>query len=103
MVRAKFKVSSIKFQTGTRTVRDANGNPVKVNGSTQYEECKMASIEAFPVYANGDPNHENTKFWDASPGGKLELNCINPEAFTQFGLGQEFFLDFTPSGPAPKL
>lgn len=91
-VRAKFKVNAIRFSMGSRKSgrKDENGRDV-------YEPCKMATIEMSPVYANGDPNHENSKFWDASPGGKLELNCVNAAAVEQLELDREFYVDFTPA------
>ncbi len=50
-----------------------------------------------PVYGNGDPNHENTKFWQASPGGRLELSVVNAAAVERFEVGKEYYLDFTPA------
>lgn len=97
-VRAKFKVGSVKFSEGSRDVLDAEGKPVKdERGYRKTAPCEMMSVEMFPVYSNGDPNHENTKFWQASPGGKLELNVINPEAGREFKVGREFYVDFTPA------
>jgi hypothetical protein len=57
----------------------------------------MATIEMHPVYGNGDPSHENTKLWNASPGGKLELNCVNVATVEQFELDREYYIDFTPA------
>jgi hypothetical protein len=50
-----------------------------------------------PVYANGDPDHENSKFWNASPGGSFELNIVNAAAVEMFEPGKEYYLDFTPA------
>ena len=50
-----------------------------------------------PVFHNNIPNHENNKFWDASPSGKLELGMINPEAAAYFKIGKEYYIDFTAS------
>jgi hypothetical protein len=51
-----------------------------------------------PVTANtNDPKEENSRFWDASPSGSLQLGTINPEAWSQFELGKEYYLDFTPA------
>lgn len=52
------------------------------------------SVVMHPVYSS-DPNHENKKFWDASPGGKLDLTWINPNV--GFKPGQEYYLDITPA------
>jgi len=95
-VRAKFKVVSITRTMGSRVKKDAAGNPVKnARGYEEHEPCEMWTIRMQPVYGNGDPNHENTKFWQASPGGSLELNCVNAEAVKQFELDREMYLDFT--------
>jgi hypothetical protein len=50
-----------------------------------------------PVYGGGDPNHDNTKFWRASPGGRLELQVVNAPAAEGFVVGKEYYLDFTPA------
>jgi hypothetical protein len=84
-VRAKFKVVSITEMEGY----DYSQDPVK--------PAPMYTIKASPVYGNGDPEHENTKFWQASPSGSLELGTINAAAAAQFKVGQEFYLDFTPA------
>lgn len=91
-VRAKFKVEKIEISQHERDSgkKDENGRAV-------YEKVEMRSIVASPVYANGDPNHENSKFWTWTPSGKLELGTINPEAWAPFKIGQEVYLDITPA------
>lgn len=97
MVRAKFKVASIKRSEGSKDKLDAEGRPEKdAKGYVVRVPCEMVSIEAYAVYGNGDPTHENTKFWQASPSGKLTLDCVNEAASSQFKVGQEFHLDMTP-------
>lgn len=44
-----------------------------------------------PVFSN-DPAHENKKFWDASPSGKIELGTIKEHGFEP---GKEYYIDFT--------
>jgi hypothetical protein len=63
----------------------------------KWVPAETTTINMTPVYCNGDPNHENTKFWQASPGGALSLNCVNPDAVKQFDVGKEFYIDFTPA------
>ena len=100
-VRSKWKVSSLKFTEGTKAVLDADGKPSKDDrGYYVMEPCQLVTIEMFPVYGNGDPNHENTKFWQASPAGKLELNCVNESASAQFKVGHEYYVDFNEATPA---
>ncbi len=52
------------------------------------------TVSMIPVYST-DPEHENKKFWDATPSGKLDLYIQNPAAFGIFHQGQEYYLDFT--------
>jgi hypothetical protein len=53
------------------------------------------TIKLSPVYGNNDPNHENTKFWEASPSGSFELGTINADAAAIFELGQEYYIDIS--------
>lgn len=90
-VRAKFKVQSVK-----RTMGQMPG-PKDGGGNYQWVPTEMWTIEMSPVYGNGDPNHENTKFWQASPSGSLTLGTVNKAAVEQFELEREFYIDFTPA------
>ncbi|MDP9350386.1 MAG: hypothetical protein M3P51_02420 [Chloroflexota bacterium] len=71
-VRAKFQVIGVSHVGGTQ------------------------QVTAIPVYSP-DPEHENKKFWDATPSGRLELYIQNPAAFGTFQQGREYYLDFTPA------
>jgi len=88
-VRAKFKVIKIERMEGSRQDgKDENGRP-------RYVPAELQTIVLSPVYGNGDPEHENTKFWQASPSGEIKLGTINQAAAAQFDLGAEFYVDFT--------
>jgi len=50
------------------------------------------------VYST-DPNHENKKFWDASPNIQFEMRVQNRPAVEHIVPGQEYYLDLI---PAPK-
>ena len=89
MVRAKFKCIEIRSNQGSV--------PKVADGKTTYVTGEVRSVRLSPVYGNGDPNHENTKFWQASPSGSIELGCANLEAVKQFELGKEYYIDFTPA------
>lgn len=67
------------------------------NEADAYEVKEMRTLKFSPVYGNGDPNHENTKFWQASPSGEIMLGTVNPEAWSQFELGKDYYIDFTPA------
>lgn len=86
-VRAKFRCDSITHLITYIYDQDAK----------QSHPTPARTIIMSPVYGNGDPNHENTKFWQASPGGKLELNVVNAAAVERFEVGKEYYLDFTPA------
>jgi hypothetical protein len=42
-------------------------------------------------------SEENKAFWAATPGGKIEFNCVNDKAIEQFEVGKEYYVDFTPT------
>ena len=85
-VRAKFKCISISRGLGSR--KDDEG---------KYVECELRTVKLQPVYGNGDPSHENAKFWNATPSGFIELGVINLEAAEGFEIGQEYYVDFSPA------
>jgi hypothetical protein len=87
-VRAKFKVGGITRSMGQ-----------KQNPETQkWEPREQRTISFSPVYGNGDPNHENTKFWQATPCGEIKLTCVDIAAAESFELDKEYYVDFTPAG-----
>lgn len=89
-VRAKFKVRSI--------TRDESSVPARnEKGEFTYVQGEVRTVILSPVYGNGDPNHENTKFWQASPSGEIKLGCANLAAAEAFELGKEYYVDFTPA------
>lgn len=75
MVRAKFRVS-------------------RVERHATYDGGEAHTVHMDPVLQNSD---ENKKFWSATPGGKLEMYLLNPEAAKQLELGKEYYIDFTPA------
>ena len=88
-VRAKFKVHRIERSMGLQcTGRDERGREV-------YAACELHTIVLQPVFGNGDPNHENTRFWQASPSGEIKLGIINQAAWETFELNGEYYVDFT--------
>lgn len=69
-VRAKFKVSNIVPNENSQTV------------------------SLHPVYSE-DPNHENKKFWDATPAGSLTMTINNTNIHDFFVLNSEYYIDIT--------
>ncbi|WP_292163115.1 hypothetical protein [Mesorhizobium sp.] len=86
-VRAKFRCDSI-----THLINSLWDDQLKQSIPTPARSIKMS-----PVYGNGDPNHENTKFWKASPSGSFEMNVVNAAAADMFEVGKTYYLDFTPA------
>lgn len=68
-VRAKFKVNSIKQQSGA-----------------------AYSVELFPVTSGSEENHA---FYKWTPSGRIELLTINADAAAQFEVDAEYYIDFT--------
>lgn len=92
MIRAKFRVDS--FTTSLhRRQKDPKGSWRDDN----IEEVEMRTIKMSPVYHNNDPEHENTKFWDATPSGSFELGTVNPEAWKHLELGKTYYIDIHPA------
>lgn len=100
MMRCKFKVDSIERTLGSAPMRDSEGRPVKdeKTGYPKYEPCEMWTVKMSPVYGNADPDHENSKFWAASPSGAFALNTVNKHAVDALELGKEYYLDLRPAG-----
>lgn len=56
---------------------------------------KFTYSVSFNAVHSDDENSENKKFWDATPGGTVSLQCIYPDLFN---VGKEYYVDFTPVG-----
>jgi hypothetical protein len=55
---------------------------------------EQGKVTLRPVYS-ADPTHENKSFWDATPGGLIDLYITNKAGFAQLELGKEYYVDFT--------
>lgn len=82
-VRAKFKVQRIERTAYTRSI------------GKEIQSTELQTIVLVPVYGGGNPEHENTKFWQATPSGEIKLGTINADAAAQFELDKEYYIDFT--------
>lgn len=56
-------------------------------------EDQGVDISLMAVYANSPENAEWSKF---TPSGSLTMNCVNENASSQFDVGREYYIDFTP-------
>lgn len=73
MIRAKFRVNSYE----TRLDRTE----------------ELRTIQMSPVV---DGSEENKRFFKYTPYGEIKLGTINRNAWEQFPLGAEVYVDFTP-------
>lgn len=76
-VRAKFKVHSITKQAGW------NGNK------------EVHTVKLMPVSGGSE---ENQRFYAATPGGSIDLSVVSEQVGNNFGIGEEFYVDFTKAG-----
>lgn len=79
-VRAKFCCNS---ETRTQATRQ--------NPETHAWELLTVSTWKFSPVTSG--SQENKEFFASTPGGSLEIYCVNPDV--KFELGKEYYLDFT--------
>ena len=57
-VRAKFKVVRFESMLASRRMKSEDGSA----WTNDYEPVEMRTVILSPVYANNDPNHENSRF-----------------------------------------
>lgn len=63
-----------------------------VSTQLSYANGPLLHSAAFsPVYSS-EPNHENKRFWDATPNGSLQVGTIKEMPFE---VGKEYYLDIT--------
>lgn len=79
-VRAKFKVDA----------KEEICNGKSADGTI----AKQTNVKLSPVMSGSE---ENKTFWKWSPGGSIQLACVNQAAADQFELGREYYVDFTPA------
>lgn len=95
-IRAKFRL--LRYTTHM-TMRTKPGLPP----GTPYSADTQESVEVRTLHfmAVCDGSAENKAFFASTPGGIMELPIVSPEAWKEFGLNCEYYLDFTPVGPSP--
>lgn len=86
-VVAKFKVGELKRSMGNRRTTGENGED-------KWVTAEVRSIHMTPVY-DPDPEHENRKFWEATPSGQIDLAIVNADAASEFELDEEYYVYFS--------
>lgn len=76
MVRAKFRVESYE----TRLESNKPG------------AIELRSVKLAVVYGDSE---ENKKYFKWTPSGQITIGMLNPEAWQQFPLGAEVYVDFS--------
>lgn len=82
MLVAKFKVSSIGRQMGSRQTPEG-----------KYEPAEVQSINMQAV--SGSASEENKTFWEATPTGEIKLGMLNENAWSFFDLNEEVYVYFS--------
>jgi hypothetical protein len=90
-IRCKMLVNGIERGMGSKQVTDP------ATGKQSWVPCEQRTIKLHPVYGNGDPNHENSKFWQATPAGQFQFTMISLETAEVFELNKEYYVDITPA------
>lgn len=96
-VRAKFKV--VRIERAAANVPDGTNE----SGQSKWKQGELQTVILSPVYSNGDPEHENTKFWQATPQGEIKLGCVNQAAGQYFELNKEYYIDFSDPEQRPQV
>lgn len=81
-VRAKFVVNKI----------ERSHQSVWKDGKASLGEVQ--TIKMYPVSSGSD---ENKAFFASTPSGTIELGTVNADAYSQFELGKEYYIDFSPA------
>ena len=82
MIRAKFFVANIV----DGTIDDKPAKTVYLYGVFTHQDGR-----------EGNACEENQLFGKWTPGAGIRMSIVNPEAFNQFELHKEFYVDFTPA------
>ena len=82
VVRAKFRLNSYTTEMYDKWVDNKS-----------VEKVEKRTLNFTPVYGTG--SEENKAFWDATPTGSLQLGVVNQDAWKQFELGKDYYLDLT--------
>lgn len=95
-VRAKFRCLEITRRY-THTV-----TPSVHNGNAPEHDVFSFRVKLAPVMSKSksggyDADHENKAFYDATPGGEIELTGLAERAAAHFVPGQAYYIDFTPA------
>jgi hypothetical protein len=84
IVRAKFKVES-----------------KKETKHWDKQKPNLTTVE-LSVVTGGSP--ENQRFFDSTPGGRIEMSSVSKDVADRLVLGEEYYIDFVPTKePEPAV
>jgi hypothetical protein len=71
----------------------------KVTSTTQRKhwDIQKGNIHEIQLEPVSGGSTENEKFYAATPHGAISLQTVSEEAGSQFVLGAEYYIDFTPA------
>ncbi len=71
----------------------------KFRCSDKYQNSDFGgvTIKMWQVYSD-DPDSENKKFWEATPSGYLEFQCVKSSAVESLTVDKEYYIDIMPCG-----
>ena len=72
-----------------------------IQGEKKYVPEPVFSVKMSPVYHNNNREHENTKFWEATPSGSFEIQSVNREAVEHLQVGKEYYFDIVEAPETP--
>lgn len=88
MVRAKFRVNFITDHAGGAAYKNQQ------TGEVYPAQVGNKEIQLGAVWSS-DPNHENRKYWEATPSGAITLNIKSDKpAAHWFKPGKEYYVTF---------
>lgn len=64
----------------------------RVHRINELEDSRDVHLTAV---TSSDPSNENYSWSKLTPGGVIQMNITNPDAFNQFVVGHEYLLTFT--------
>lgn len=88
-VRAKFRLD--RYETTMHSTGHRENSKWVDDGKVEKRTLVFR-----PVF-DDNPESENRKFWEATPGGEIRLDVVNQEAWQHFELDKEYYVDFTPA------
>ena len=93
-VRAKFRCLEVTKRYSHTVTPSAHNGQMPEHDAFTYR-VKLAPVMSKSKAGGYDQDHENKAFYDATPGGEIELTGLAERAAAAFRPGQAYYIDFT--------